>query len=94
MLVTRHVDGDVFYQAEIVELSGIYLWAISLGTAAQSMSFTGQSHNPLHALSQMRNTLLASNDVANDILLDVKSAIDTLIDDQNFGCGNSSPTNN
>jgi hypothetical protein len=80
LLVTRHVDKDIFYQAELVELKGLYVWAVSVGSAAQNVTFTGESYSPLHALSQMRNTLLITNDVANDLLIDVKQAIDTLMD--------------
>lgn len=91
LLSTRHVDKDIFYQAELVELKGLYVWAVSIGSAAQSVTFTGESYSPLHALSQMRNALLVTNDVATDILLDVKSAIDQLLDDQQrgFGCDSS-----
>lgn len=88
LLTTRHVDKDVFYQAELIELHGLFVWAISFGSAAQSVTFSGESESALHAMSQMRNMLIVSIDVANDILIDVKTAIDSTMDHGNGNMDN------
>ena len=85
LMVTRHVEKSVYYQAELVEYNDTYVWAISLGEPESNVTFTGESASPLKALSQMRNMLLVMADVGNDLLLDVKSAIDILTEGQNNG---------
>ena len=85
LMVTRHIEKSVYYQAELVEFDETYVWAISLGEPGSNVSFTGESNSPIKALSQMRNLLLVMSDVGNDLLLDVKSAIDILTEGDNHG---------
>ena len=85
MQVTRHLEKSVYFQAELVEYNETFVWAISLGEPESNVTLTGESASPLKALSQMRNMLLIMADVGNDLLLDVKSAIDILTEGQNNG---------
>ena len=85
MHITRHVEKNVYYQAELVEFDETFVWAISLGEPQSNVTFTGESASPLKALSQMRNMLLVMADVGTDLLLDVKNAIDVLTEGDKNG---------
>ena len=76
--ITRIITDDLCYQVELVELRGLYVWAISFGTPDQCTTITGEAYSPIQALAAMRSLMLSVNDTGNDILYDIKNTIESL----------------